>query len=87
MITPILRMHNIDVDAFLRVLEGCQGNVYLMTGEGDKLNLKSRLCQLIGLSRLIEGGRISEAFIVCDNKSDESKLFRLNLLGNAEKSA
>ena len=44
-----------------------------------KLNLKSKLCQLIGLTSLIEGGKIAEAFVVCDNEADESKLFRFNL--------
>ena len=87
MMTPILSLHDIDVSEFLAVLDTCKGNVFLVTHEGDKLNLKSKLCQLVGLTRLIEGGKITEAFVVCDNKEDESKLFRLNLLGNARKSA
>ena len=53
--------------------------MFLMTRDGDKLNLKSKLCQLIGLTSLIEGGKIAEAFVVCDNEADESKLFRFNL--------
>ncbi|GHU82058.1 hypothetical protein AGMMS50284_3270 [Clostridia bacterium] len=79
--TPILELHNIDVTAFLAVLDTCEGNVYLVTRDGDHLNLKSKLCQLVGLTTLIEGGRIAEAYIVCQNKNDESKLFRFNLLG------
>ena len=77
--TPILSLHNVDVTKFLAVLDTCEGNVYLMTRDGDKLNLKSKLCQLIGLTSLIEGGKIAEAFVVCDNEADESKLFRFNL--------
>ena len=56
--------------------------IYLVTSEGDRLNLKSKLCQLVGLTKLIEGGKIAEACIYCDNKNDESKLFRFNLLGD-----
>lgn len=75
----MLELHDIDVPEFLRILDTCVGNVYLMTREGDKLNLKSKLCQLVGLTRLIEGGKIAEAFVICDNEEDESKLFRFNL--------
>ena len=67
---------------FLAVLDTCEGNVYLVTTEGDKLNLKSKLCQLVGLTKLIEGGKIAEASIFCDNKNDESKLFRFNFFGD-----
>ena len=73
--TPILSLHNIDVAEFLAVLDTCEGNVFLVTNEGDRLNLKSKLCQIVGLTKLIEGGKIAEASIICENKNDESKLF------------
>ena len=79
MANQLLEMHDIDVPKFLELLENCQGNVWLITREGDRLNLKSKLCQLVGLTRLIEGGKIAEAFIQCENKEDESKMFRFNL--------
>lgn len=77
--TPILNMHDVNVSEFLAVLDTCEGNVYLVTRDGDTLNLRSKLSQLVGLTQLIEGGKIAEASIVCENKKDESKLFRLNL--------
>ena len=82
--TPIMNLHNIDVAEFLAVLDTCEGNVYLVTNEGDRLNLKSKLCQLLGLTKLIEGGKIAEASIFCENKNDESKLFRFNFFGESE---
>ena len=82
MLTPIMNLHNIDVAEFLAVLDTCEGNVYLVTNEGDKLNLRSKLCQLVGLTKLIEGGKIAEASIYCENKNDESKLFRFNFFGD-----
>ncbi len=83
MMTPVFCLHDINVTEFLDVLDTCEGNVFLITHEGDKLNLKSKLSQLVGLTRLIEGGKITHAQIFCDNRRDESKLFRLNLLGDA----
>ena len=82
--TSMLELHDIDVPGFLEVLDSCKGNVYLVTREGDRLNLKSKLCQLVGLTQLIEGGKIAEAFIVCEDPEDESKMFRFNLLGRPE---
>ena len=87
MMTSVMGLHDIDVSAFLNVLDSCEGNVYLVTREGDKLNLRSRLSQLLGITRLMEGGRITEAFILCDKPADEQKLFRLNMFGYAVHSA
>ncbi|MDD2375644.1 MAG: hypothetical protein PWP10_3302 [Clostridiales bacterium] len=75
-------MNNIDVQAFIRALDKCKGGVYLVTPENDRFNLKSKLSQLTGIISLIEGGRLVDAKIVCDDPEDESMLFRLNLFGD-----
>ena len=80
-----LELHNVNVPALIKVLDQCQGNVYLVSREGDHINLKSKLSQLVGLTQLIEGGKIAEAFVICENPEDESKLFRFNLFGKDEK--
>ena len=77
-----LELHKVHFEKFLEAVDQCKGNVYLVTDEGDRLNLKSRLCQLIGLSRIIEGGMVNEAKIVCENPEDDSLLFRFNLYGD-----
>lgn len=82
MMTPIMNLHNIDAAEFLAVLDTCEGNVFLVTDEGDRLNLRSKLSQLVGLTKLIEGGRIAEASVLCENKNDETKLFRFNCFGD-----
>lgn len=74
-------IHNMDVKRFAEVLDQCQGNVYLETIEGDRFNLKSKLSQIMGLFTIMEGAKLVEAVIVCDNSDDESLLFRANLFG------
>lgn len=74
-------MNNINVKKFLQALDNCKGNVMLVTAENDRFNLKSKLSQLAGVINLIEGGRIVDAEIYCDDQEDESYLFRLNLFG------
>lgn len=76
-----MNLHNLDLKDFMDVLATCEGDVFMVTPEGDRLNLKSTLSQLIGFSQLIDGGIISNARIECSNEKDESKLFRFNLFG------
>ena len=87
MMTSVMSLHDIDVSEFLNVLDTCEGNVYLVSHEGDKINLRSKLSQLLGLTRIIKGGKITEAYILCDKPEDESKLFRLNMFGKVEHTA
>ena len=77
-------LHDFNVRDFTTMLASCKGDVYMITPEGDRLNLKSKLCQLVGLTALIEGGKIAEAFVMCEKESDESKLFRFNLYKHSE---
>lgn len=80
--TRAFSMHDIDVKAFIQALDQCKGNVLLVTAENDRFNLKSKLSQLAGIINLIEGGRLVEAKIICEDPEDESMLFRLNLFGS-----
>ncbi len=74
-------IHDMDVKRFMQVLDQCKGNVYLETPEGDRYNLKSKLSQMMGLFQIMEGAKLVEATIVCDNPEDEALLFRANLFG------
>ncbi|MGD9559191.1 MAG: hypothetical protein AB7V55_01110 [Oscillospiraceae bacterium] len=80
-----MEMHDVDLKDFMKVLDSCEGDVYMVTDEGDRLNLKSKLTQLIGFTRLIEGGTLTKARLEFTNKNDESKLFRFNLFGETER--
>ncbi len=80
----VVELHDVDVPEFLQVLQSCEGQVYLMTRDGDRINLKSKLSQIVGLTNLIEGGKIAEAFVMCEKPEDESKLFRFNLFKGSE---
>lgn len=76
-----VEMHDFDLKDFNDVLASCKGDVYMVTAEGDRLNLKSKLCQLIGFTKLIEGGSIAKATFECSDTEDQQKLFRFNLFG------
>ncbi len=77
-------IHGVDVSAMMEALDQTKGNVYLITKEGDKINLKSKLSQITGLFSLLQGGKIVDATIIAEDPEDESRLFRLNLFGVSE---
>ena len=77
----LLELHDVDVPEFLKTLDSCKGDVFLVTREGDRLNLKSKLCQILGFTSLIKGGQIASAQFECTDPEDESRLFRFNLFG------
>ncbi len=76
-----LRLHDVDFNEFLKAVDKCRGDVFLETEDGDVLNLKSRLCQMLGLATLLKGAEIGEAVVRCADPADETILFRFNLYG------
>jgi len=81
-----IKLHNINLADFLKAVDMCKGDVYLETEEGDVLNLKSKLCQIIGLSTVLASPEINEATIRCTEPEDETLLFRFNLYGEMPES-
>jgi len=76
-----VQIHNFDFNKLMEFVAETKGEVYMKTPEGDVLNLKSRLTQLLVLSGALGQSNIAEATIVCEDKEEESKIFRLNLYG------
>ena len=80
-----IQLHNVQLEDFIKAVDKCKGDVYLETTEGDVLNLKSKLCQMIGISTILKNTEISEATVRCTNPEDETFLFRFNLYGDTNK--
>ena len=53
-----------DVNKFFEVIDSCKGKVELVTGEGDRLNLKSKLSQYVSLANIFSDGTIEELELV-----------------------
>ncbi len=74
-------IHNFDFNKLIEFATTAKGDVYLKTAEGDILNLKSRLTQLLALTSTIDWGNVGEAVVICKDPDDEERLFRMNLYG------
>lgn len=76
-----MKLHNVNFEDLIKTIEECKGDVYLETADGDVLNLKSKLCQMIGISTILRNTEVEEASLRCQKPEDESLLFRFNLYG------
>ena len=59
---------------FFEVMNKCKGSVELVTSEGDRLNLKSKLCQYIALTQMFKDASIDEVELVVSEPEDMSML-------------
>ena len=66
---------------FFKVVDSCQGRVELLTGEGDRLNLKSKLSQYVSMANIFSNGEIPELEIIAYEKEDTDKLIGFMING------
>lgn len=70
-----MKVQNIhDVDKFFQVIDQCKGKVELVTGEGDRLNLKSKLSQYVSMAKIFSDGTIAELELLAYEPEDITKL-------------
>lgn len=66
-----------DVEGFFHTIDGCEGKVELITGEGDRLNLRSKLCQYVSLSSILRmDDQIPELELVAYEPADAEKILQ-----------
>ena len=73
-----MKVQNItDIEAFFKAVDECKGRVELVTGEGDRLNLKSKLSQYVSMAKIFSNGEIPELEIIANEKEDTDSLIVL----------
>ena len=70
-----------NIEGFFNTVDSCKGKVELVTGEGDRLNLKSKLCQYVSMATIFSNGEIPELEIVAYEKEDIEKLIGFMMNG------
>ncbi len=63
-----------NINKFFETIDQCKGRVELVTGEGDRLNLKSKLSQYVSLANIFSNGDIPEMEVIAYEKEDVDKL-------------
>lgn len=77
-----MKVQNItDIEKFFKVVDSCQGKVELLTGEGDRLNLKSKLSQYVSMANIFSDGKIAELEIIAYEPEDMKRLMEYMIQG------
>ena len=70
-----MKVNNIkDINKFFDIVDSCKGRVELVTGEGDRINLKSQLSKYVSLATVFSSGTIPEIEIVAYDPDDTNKI-------------
>jgi len=77
-----MKVQNItNIEKFFQVVDSCEGKVELVTGEGDRLNLKSKLSQYVSMANIFSNGEIPELEIIAYEPQDTEKLINFMMTG------
>jgi hypothetical protein len=77
-----MKVKNItDVNKFLEIINHCKGTVELVTTDGDRLNLKSKLCQYIALTQMFSEAKIEEVEIIAYEPEDTNMILEYLIRG------
>lgn len=63
-----------DVEGFIKVIDSCKGKVELVTAEGDRLNLKSKLSQYVSLEKILSDDSLKELEVIASEPEDGNKI-------------
>ena len=76
-----MKLYNIaDVDAFFNVIDSCTGDVFLISNEGDKINLK-----YLAMAKIFSSDYIKELSLEISDERDTEKLVSFMMSGNGSK--
>ena len=78
-----MKVQNItNIEKFFEVVDSCTGKVELVTGEGDRLNLKSKLAQYVSMANIFSSDvEIPELEIIAYEPEDSAKLINFMFAG------
>lgn len=65
-----------NIDLFFKTVERCEDPVVLLTKNGDRLNLKSKLSQIVTVSEFLGQPTIGEMELEVKNTDDAHKLLK-----------
>lgn len=80
----MIKLFNIEPAKLMDLIEKAKDDVYLITEDGDTLNMKSKLSQLLGIKMLLETIRDDSisANLECKSAEDELMFIEFLMSGN-----
>ncbi len=72
-----------NIEGLFEVIDQCKGKVELVSSEGDQINLKSKLAQLLSVAGVFSNGYIKELELNVEDPDDMDKILEFVVKGEA----
>ena len=70
-----MKIENVNnVEGLMKVLSECKGKVELVSDEGDRINMNSKLSQMLMMSKLLDKAYIKELELIVHEPEDMKKV-------------
>lgn len=63
-----------DIEKFLDVIDECEGKVELVTKEGDRFNLNSKLSQIVAATKVLSKEGDLDVELIVSNPEEKNKI-------------
>ena len=63
-----------DIEKFLDVIDECEGKVELVTKEGDRFNLNSKLAQIVAATKVLSKEGDLDVELIVSNPEEKNKI-------------
>lgn len=75
--------HVSNIEGLFEVINKCKGNVELVSEEGDRINLKSRLAQYLSLAGVFTNGYVRQLKLDIEDADDREQILAFVMSGKA----
>lgn len=72
-----------NIEELFEIINKCKGNVELISHEGDRINLKSRLAQYLSIAGVFSNGYVRELEIYIEDADDRDRILEFIVSGKA----
>ena len=77
-----MKVKNItDVKKFMETVCSSKGSVQMVTSAGDRINLKSTVCQYLSLTEMFKDARVDDVELIIEDPEDAAKLLDFLIRG------
>lgn len=72
-----------NIEGLFEIINKCKGNVELVSQEGDRINLKSRLAQYLSIAGVFSNGYVRELDIHIEDAEDRDQILEFIVSGKS----
>lgn len=72
-----------NIEGLFEIINSCKGNVELVSEEGDRINLKSRLSQYLAVAGVFAKGYVRELELNVEDPEDMNKILEFIVSGES----